>query len=71
LLQVTKLRAILPTGYVNVNREGMAGDLLSPTGVYFGDTTGVIFASIDGGVSWSAIAEGLPPITSVEVAQLG
>jgi photosystem II stability/assembly factor-like uncharacterized protein len=61
----------LPTGYFNVNREGMAADLHTPTGVYFGDTTGVLFASVDGGVSWSAIAEGLPQIRSMEVAQLG
>jgi photosystem II stability/assembly factor-like uncharacterized protein len=61
----------LPKGYFNVNREGMAADQLSPTGVYFGDTTGVLFGSNDGGVSWSAIADGLPPIRSVEVAHLG
>ncbi len=30
----------LPSGQLNVNREGMAADMLSPTGVFFGLTTG-------------------------------
>jgi photosystem II stability/assembly factor-like uncharacterized protein len=61
----------LPKGYFNVNREGMAADLLTPTGIYFGDTTGMLFSSNNGGCSWSTVAEGLPPIRSVEVAHLG
>jgi hypothetical protein len=57
----------LPSGHLNVNREGMSADTLSPTGVYFGLTTGQLYGSIDSGHSWSAIAEQLPPIRSVKV----
>ena len=37
-------------------------------GVYFGTSTGQLFASADEGESWSEIASYLPGITSVEVA---
>jgi hypothetical protein len=58
----------LPRGEHNVLREGMAADSLDPAGVYFGTTAGVLYASADRGAHWSAIAEGLPRIQSVEVA---
>jgi hypothetical protein len=55
--------------YVNVLREAMAVDSLDPCGVYFGTTGGQVYASADGGDSWSPIVRDLPPVLSVE-AQL-
>jgi photosystem II stability/assembly factor-like uncharacterized protein len=54
--------------YVGVLREGMAIDPHDEPGVYFGTSTGQLFASADEGESWSEIASYLPGITSVEVA---
>ena len=39
---------------------------LDPAGVYFGTSTGALFASADEGESWNRIAEYLPSILSVE-----
>jgi photosystem II stability/assembly factor-like uncharacterized protein len=62
----------LPTrdAYVGVLREAMAIDPDDVPGLYFGTSTGQLFASIDEGESWSEIASYLPPISSVEVAQI-
>jgi photosystem II stability/assembly factor-like uncharacterized protein len=54
--------------YVGVLREAMAIDSLDDPGLYFGTSTGQVFASTDDGESWSEIASYLPPISSVEVA---
>ncbi len=54
--------------HVGVLREGMAIDSYDSPGVYFGTSTGQLFASADEGESWSEIASYLPGITSVEVA---
>ena len=54
--------------YVGVLREGMAIDSYDEPGVYFGTSTGQLFASADAGESWSEVASYLPGITSVEVA---
>ena len=56
--------------YVNVLREAMAVDDLDQCGVYFGTTGGQVFASPNGGETWSAIAETLPSVLSVEVQTL-
>jgi hypothetical protein len=45
----------------------MAADQLDPGGIYFGTSSGAIFASNDLGESWREIACGLPRIFSVEV----
>jgi hypothetical protein len=37
-------------------------------GVYFGTSTGQVFASADEGETWSEIASYLPAISSVDVA---
>jgi photosystem II stability/assembly factor-like uncharacterized protein len=37
-------------------------------GVYFGTRSGKLFASSDEGESWTAIADGLPPVISVKTA---
>ena len=54
--------------HVGVLREAMAVDSLDVPGVYFGTSTGQLFASADEGESWNEIASYLPPISSVEVA---
>ena len=39
-------------------------------GVYFGTSTGQVFASADEGETWDEIASYLPSISSVDVAML-
>jgi photosystem II stability/assembly factor-like uncharacterized protein len=56
--------------YVNVLREAMAVDSLDPCGVYFGTTGGQVYASANGGDSWSAAVRDLPAVLSVEVQTL-
>ena len=46
----------------------MAIDTHEVPGVYFGTSTGQLFASADEGESWREIASYLPGIASVEVA---
>jgi photosystem II stability/assembly factor-like uncharacterized protein len=54
--------------HVGVLREGMAIDTYDQPGLYFGTSTGQLFASADEGDSWTEISSYLPGITSVEVA---
>jgi photosystem II stability/assembly factor-like uncharacterized protein len=54
--------------HLGVLREGLAIDALDVPGLYFGTSTGQVFASADEGESWSEIASYLPAISSVEVA---
>jgi photosystem II stability/assembly factor-like uncharacterized protein len=54
--------------HLGVLREGMAVDALDVPGVYFGTSTGQVFASADEGESWDEIAGYLPGIASVDVA---
>ena len=56
--------------YVGVLREAMAIDSYDTSGLYFGTSTGQLFASADEGESWSEIANYLPSISSVEVARV-
>jgi photosystem II stability/assembly factor-like uncharacterized protein len=56
--------------YVNVLRDAMAVDTLTPCGVYFGTTGGQVYGSADGGDSWTALTRDLPPVLSVEVQTL-
>jgi photosystem II stability/assembly factor-like uncharacterized protein len=64
------LREGLPQedAYLGVLREAMGVDALDPAGVYFGTSTGQVFASADEGESWRRVADLLPPIWSVDVA---
>jgi hypothetical protein len=64
------LRKGLPQedAYLGVLREAMAIDTYDTPGLYFGTSTGQLFASNDEGGSWNEIASYLPPISSVEVA---
>jgi photosystem II stability/assembly factor-like uncharacterized protein len=54
--------------HLGVLREAMAIDSYDVPGLYFGTSTGQLFASNDEGESWQEIASYLPPISSVEVA---
>ncbi|MDE3024119.1 MAG: exo-alpha-sialidase, partial [Acidobacteriota bacterium] len=54
--------------YLGVLRGAMTIDSYDTPGLYFGTSTGQLFASNDEGESWSEIASYLPPISSVEVA---
>ena len=54
--------------HLGVLREGMAIDSYDVPGLYFGTSTGQVFASADEGESWNEIASYLPAISSVEVA---
>jgi photosystem II stability/assembly factor-like uncharacterized protein len=56
--------------YVNVLRDAMTVDSLDTCGVYFGTTGGQIYASSDGGDTWTAAARDLPPVLSLEVQTL-
>ena len=51
--------------WVTVFRQAFTADDLEPTGLFFGTSTGQIFASFDSGDSWRLIADWLPPILSV------
>jgi photosystem II stability/assembly factor-like uncharacterized protein len=52
--------------FFGVLRQAMATDALEPAGVYFGTSSGALYASADEGDSWHCIAQHLPLITSVE-----
>lgn len=66
------LREGLPqkNAFFCVLRQAMATDPLEPAGVYFGTSTGRLYASADEGESWQCIAEYLPPIHSLETMVL-
>lgn len=53
-------------GYLTVYRHGMTGDPLDPMGLYFGTSSGEVWASRNEGDSWERIAEHLPRIIAVE-----
>jgi photosystem II stability/assembly factor-like uncharacterized protein len=54
--------------HLGVLRSGMTIDREDSPGLYFGTSTGQVFASADEGDSWSEIASYLPAISSVEVS---
>lgn len=62
------LRAGLPqeNAFLGVLRQAMATDSLEPAGIYFGTSSGTLFASADEGESWQCVAQHLPSISSVE-----
>jgi hypothetical protein len=55
-------------GWFTVKRQAMTVDDGEPVGVYFGTTSGEIWASSDEGVTWQCIASHLPEIYSLETA---
>ena len=56
--------------HLGVLRQGMTIDKHDVPGVYFGTSTGQVFASADEGETWSEIASYLPSISSVDVVVL-
>jgi hypothetical protein len=55
--------------FFTVLRQAMAVDRGTPPGVYFGTTSGSVFASRDEGAHWTEIARHLPGVLSVETLQ--
>jgi hypothetical protein len=65
----TRLDNGLPErAWFTVKRQAMTVDDGDPVGVYFGTTSGEIWASNDEGAHWRCIAQHLPEIYSVECA---
>jgi hypothetical protein len=56
--------------YAAVLRDSMVADASDPAGIYFGTRLGEVYASRDDGDSWTMIANHLPDILSVRVAQV-
>jgi len=56
--------------YIGVLRDGMAIDRHDTPGLYFGTSTGQLFASVDEGESWSEFGGLFPGITSVTYASV-
>ena len=54
-----------------VKRQAMTSDAEDSVGLYFGTTSGELWASRDEGQSWSCVARNLPEIYAVETARLG
>jgi photosystem II stability/assembly factor-like uncharacterized protein len=55
--------------WLTVKRQAMTVDSGDPVGVYFGTTSGEIWASTDEAASWTQIAGHLPEIYTVEYAE--
>jgi photosystem II stability/assembly factor-like uncharacterized protein len=53
-----------------VKRQAMSGDGQDPVGLYFGTTSGELWASRDEGRRWTCVARHLPEIYAVEAAAL-
>jgi photosystem II stability/assembly factor-like uncharacterized protein len=54
--------------WFTVKRQAMTVDAGDPVGVYFGTTSGEIYASGDEGATWELVASHLPEIYSLEYA---
>jgi hypothetical protein len=54
--------------WFTVKRQAMTVDDRDPVGVYFGTTSGEVWASNDEGASWSLIVQHLPEIYTLEFA---
>jgi photosystem II stability/assembly factor-like uncharacterized protein len=67
-----RLAAGLPQaqGWFTVKRQAMSGDAHDPVGIYFGTTSGEVWASTNEGKEWSSIARHLPEIYAIEAAEL-
>jgi photosystem II stability/assembly factor-like uncharacterized protein len=53
-----------------VKRQAMTADARDPVGLYFGTTSGELWASRDEGAAWAPIARHLPEIYAVECAEV-
>ncbi|TCL76246.1 exo-alpha-sialidase [Rhizobium sp. BK251] len=56
--------------YFNVLRQALATDTMDSAGIYFGTSSGELYASADEGENWQRIAEHLPAVYSVETMVL-
>jgi photosystem II stability/assembly factor-like uncharacterized protein len=67
-----RLDAGLPPGdaWWTVKRQAMTADAQDPVGLYFGTTSGELWASRDEGRNWDCIARHLPEIYAVEAAEI-
>ena len=54
-----------------VKRQALSVDAHDPVGIYFGTTSGEIWASADEGRRFTCLARNLPHVYSVEAAELG
>jgi photosystem II stability/assembly factor-like uncharacterized protein len=54
--------------WYTVKRQAMTVDSFDPVGVYFGTTSGELWASADDGERWTQVGAHLPEIYSVECA---
>ncbi len=57
-----------PQAWWTVKRQAMCADAGTPLGVYFGTTSGELWASTDEGAHWQSIVSHLPEIYAVEAA---
>jgi len=56
--------------WMTVFRQAMTADAHDPVGIYFGTTSGEVWASTTEGAKWTCIASHLPQIYAVEAAEL-
>jgi photosystem II stability/assembly factor-like uncharacterized protein len=63
-------RGLPERAWYTVKRQAMTVDHGDPVGVFFGTTSGEVWASADEGASWTCVAQHLPEIYSVEFADL-
>lgn len=56
--------------WFTVKRQAMCADDAAPVGLYFGTTSGEVWASADEGRSWRCLAAHLPHVYSVEAARV-
>lgn len=68
----TRLNKGLPqkNAWYTVKRQAMSGDFHDPVGLYFGTTSGEVWASPNEGKNWKCIAAHLPHIYSVEAGEI-
>ncbi len=57
--------------WLTVFRQAMTCDSADPVGIYFGTTTGELWASRNEGERWTCIARHLPHVYAIETAELG
>jgi photosystem II stability/assembly factor-like uncharacterized protein len=56
--------------WLTIKRQAFSADALDPVGLYFGTTSGALWASRDEGARWTCIAQHLPEVYAVEAAVL-
>jgi len=59
-----------PRAWWTVYRQSVSVDRADSVGVYFGTSSGELWASQDEGANWRPIAQHLPAIVSVEAAEV-